>query len=174
LYCQGADVGSVELTGTCVERALPHDGEAGAACDGAGVDRLCKPGLVCTFVQENGETVGRCQPQAASGGACTYSMPDACPPSEYCHIETALGVKPVTGTCAPRPDLGETCRYGTVHVAPCGVDRVCHPDSGVCVTAKHLDEACTNGQECMSGACDDSGRCVALLECEEAAAAEAP
>jgi hypothetical protein len=173
LFCAGAEAGSTELSGTCVERRLAHDGEEGAPCDGLGAETLCKLGLVCSFVQENGETVGRCQPSATAGGPCIYSMPDACPSDQYCHIDTELGVKPATGTCTPLPKLGEVCRYGTIHVARCGdgIEQVCHPDTDVCVAIKRLGEPCTSGQECATRDCDSSGHCAALLECEEAAAA---
>ncbi len=170
LFCAGNDTSAPEPSGTCVTRGLPHDGEQGESCDGIGVDTLCKPGLVCTIEQVNGEVVGRCQPQADSGGACSFAIPDACPPGEYCHIETELGVKPATGTCRAQPKLGQACRYGTIHTAPCGngIDQLCHPDTEVCVTAKGNGEACTHDQECVATDCDDSGHCAARLECEAA------
>jgi hypothetical protein len=169
LRCEGLDRSTPLPTGTCRSNVVPHDGEEGAACDGLGAT-LCRPGLVCTFLQEDGQTVGRCQPSATSGGACTFSTPSPCPKGEYCHIETALGVKPPTGTCKATPKLGETCRYGTIHVAPCALDQECHPETNVCVQGKQLGEACTVDEECFSGDCDAGGQCVAYLECESAAA----
>lgn len=169
LYCKPSTT-ATDGTGTCVSRAVGHTGEEGASCDGLGAEPLCKPGLTCTVVQEDGVSVGRCAPRATSGGACSYSTPDACPEGEYCHIETELGVKPATGTCQPQPKLGETCRYGTIWTAPCSdAGHLCHPDTGVCAVGKHIGEACTASGECFNGDCT-SGQCRSPLECEVAAA----
>lgn len=167
LYCK-ASTTATDGTGTCVSRAVGHTGEEGASCDGFGVEPLCEPGLTCSFVQENGESVGRCSPRATSGGACTYSAPDACPEGEYCHIDTELGVKPAAGTCQPQPKLGETCRYGTIWTAPCAETALlCHPDTDVCAVGKHIGETCTAAGECFNGDCT-GGQCRSPLECEAA------
>jgi hypothetical protein len=168
MYCSGRDPEVPEDTGVCVERASLYTAKQGEPCESAS-EPLCEPSLVCTTRVEAGVTVGSCQPRVASGAACTFSSPDACPEDEYCRISSADGVKPATGTCTPRPGLGEECRYGTFGSAPCAADQFCNLETKLCAESKHLGEACSLDEECYSNRCSEAGKCVALLECEKSA-----
>lgn len=170
-FCSGRDPALPEDTGVCVERASLHSAKQGEPCESIG-EPLCEPGLVCTTRVEAGVTVGSCQPKVASGSACTYSTPDACPDTEYCHIASAVGIKPATGSCTARPGLGEQCRYGAFYIAPCGAEQFCNLDTMVCAQSKRLDEPCSIDEECYSNRCSATGKCVTLLECEKSAEPE--
>lgn len=167
-FCSGRDPEVAEDTGVCVDRASLYTAKQGEPCE-AIREPMCESGLVCTTRVEAGITVGSCQPRVASGGACTFSTPDACPDSEYCRITSEVGVKPATGSCKPKPALGEECRYGSFYVAPCGAEQFCNPETTLCAESKHLDEACGSDDECYSNRCSAAGKCVALLECEKSA-----
>jgi hypothetical protein len=167
-FCAGRDPEVPEDTGVCIDRAGLYTAKQGERCE-AIREPMCEPGLVCTTQVEAGITVGSCQPRVASGSACTFSIPDACPDQEYCRITSETGVKPATGSCKPRPGLGEECRYGGFYIAPCGEDQFCNLDTTLCAENKHLDEPCTIDDECYSNRCSADGKCVALLECEKSA-----
>jgi hypothetical protein len=167
-FCAGRDPEVPEDTGVCIDRAGLYTAKQGEPCE-AIREPMCEAGLVCTTRVEAGITVGSCQPRVASGSACTFSTPDACPDQEYCRITSETGVKPATGSCKPRPGLGEECRYGSFYVAPCGEDQFCNLDTTLCAESKHLDEPCSIDDECYSNRCSVAGKCVALLECEKSA-----
>jgi hypothetical protein len=167
-FCSGRDPQVPEDTGVCIDRADLHTAKQGEPCE-AIREPMCEAGLVCTTRVEAGITVGSCQPRVASGSACTFSTPDACPDQEYCRITSETGVKPATGSCKPRPGLGEECRYGSFYVAPCGESQFCNLDTTLCAESKHLDEPCSLDAECYSDRCSAAGKCVALLECEKSA-----
>lgn len=166
-FCSGLDPSDADDTGICVERGSLRTAKLGDACEPVG-EPLCVDDLVCTTRVENGITVGSCQPRVASASACTFSTPDACPDYEYCHITSDVGVKPATGTCTPKPALGEECRYGTLNIAPCGDGQFCDLDSKLCAESKHLEESCSLDRECYSTRCSAAGKCVALTDCEKA------
>jgi len=166
-FCSGLDPDDDSDTGTCVERGSLTKAKLDEPCEPLR-EPLCGDDLVCTTRVENDITVGSCRPRVASGSACTYSTPDACPDDEYCRITSDVGVKPATGTCMPKPGLGEECRYGSLGAAPCADGQFCHPDSKLCAQSKHLDEACSIDRECFSTRCSAAGKCVPLTECEEA------
>jgi hypothetical protein len=163
-FCSGRDPDVPDDTGVCVDRASLYTAKQGELCEPIG-EPLCEPGLVCTI----GSTAGSCQPRVASGSSCTFSMPDACPDAEYCHITSDLGVKPATGNCTPKPGLGGECSYGSFFIAPCGADQFCNLETTLCAESKHLDEPCRIDDECYSNRCSAAGKCVALLECEKSA-----
>jgi hypothetical protein len=121
--------------------------------------------LVCTTALEGDEVVGRCQARVASGAACTYSTPDACPDGEYCRITSETGVKPATGTCQKSPKLGEECRWGTFYITSCDDEQYCDTDTKLCTAIHHLGEPCTSDDGCFSSTCVD-GKCISRIECE--------
>jgi hypothetical protein len=150
--------------GTCISRGSLDTSAEGGPCEsltGPG----CQAGLVCTTALEGDEVVGRCQPKVASGAACTYSTPDACPDGEYCRITSETGVKPATGTCQKSPKLGEECRWGTFYSTSCDEEQYCDTDTTLCTSINHLDEACASDAGCFSDTCA-GGKCVPRIECE--------
>ncbi len=161
--CAGLGDNTVNDTGTCATRASLRTVKQGELCESLD-DLLCEENLVCATTLENGIVVGRCQPKAKSGAACTYSTPDQCPNGEYCRISSATGVKPATGECRKSPLVGEECRYGTVFSATCPVNAYCDIDSKVCTRTKALDEACSRASDCASRSCRD-GKCALNLDC---------
>lgn len=165
--CKGLDYSIADDTGTCVNASSVYTGKLDEPCEVL-QGLFCEPDLVCTTRVQDGITVGSCRPKVASGSACTYSSPDACPDTEYCRISSAAGVKPATGTCTVRPGLGEEC-YGTFGVAPCGREQACNLETEVCAKVMHLGEPCGGNSECYSNRCSADGKCVALLECEKSA-----
>jgi hypothetical protein len=151
--------------GTCVSRASLGASDQGGPCEVLS-GPSCKPGLVCTTTLVDGDVVGRCQPKVASGAACTFSTPDPCPGGEYCHITSATGVKPATGTCTVSPKLGEECRYGMYNVTSCEIGQYCDTETKVCTAKGELGAACTSSASCSSNTCV-AEKCVENLECEE-------
>lgn len=153
------------LEGKCTSRESLGHSDQGGPCEvlsGPG----CKPGLVCTTALEGDVVVGRCQPKVASGAACTFSTPDACPEGEYCHITSASGVKPATGTCQRAPKLGEECRYGTFNITSCEKGQYCDVTTNVCTVKRDIGADCASSSSCSSGACV-ADKCVEDLECEK-------
>jgi hypothetical protein len=166
--CSGLDPAVADDTGVCANRADLYTAKRDEPCDFA-YGPFCEPSLVCTMRFEAGVSLGRCGPRAPSGGACALSSPDACPDSEYCRITSDSGVKPATGTCTPKPGLGEECRYGSFSSAPCADDQFCNLETKLCALSKHLGESCSIDDECYSNHCSAAGKCVTLLECEKSA-----
>jgi hypothetical protein len=151
--------------GTCVSRESLGQSEQGGPCEVVS-GPSCKPGLVCTTTLVDGDVVGRCQPKVASGAACTFSTPDPCPEGEYCHITSATGEKPATGTCTASPKLGEECRYGTYNITSCEPGQYCDTETKVCAAKRELGAACSSSSQCSSNTCV-ADQCVENLECEE-------
>jgi hypothetical protein len=162
-YCAGLDRGDPESTGTCQPPDDLYSGALNEACGIGGELVLCEPGLVCAIDSAG----GTCQQNVASGAACQYALPDACPTDEYCRIADPTAV-PYAGTCTPRPQLGEQCAYGPGLVAPCASDQYCGAETGACEQYKHLGEPCIENEACFSESCVE-GKCTAPLECERAA-----
>lgn len=169
--CSGLDGSVADDTGVCANRADLYTGKQEEPCDFV-YGPFCEPSLVCTMRFEDGVSLGRCGPRVPSGGACTFSSPDACPETEYCRISSAVGVKPAAGTCTPKPGLGGECRYGDYNIAPCSAEQFCNLDTKLCALSRHIDEACSIDDECYSNHCSAAGKCAPQLECEKSAEPE--
>jgi hypothetical protein len=164
-FCSGRGAGAQGDTGTCVARNELATSGQDEPCESFG-EPLCKPGFVCTTKLEGDVVVGSCQKPVASGASCTYSTPDPCPEGEYCSITSAVGVKPATGACQPRPKVGEKCLFEDSRSAICVNGSKCDVESTLCLASSHLGEPCTKDGGCYSDTCVD-GKCVPRVECEE-------
>lgn len=106
-------------------------------------------GLVCD------RDLKTCVPASASGQACTPgSLPEPCPPDEYCEPEQRLCVARVQQAAACQPGVEKQCEVG----------HACIDDT--CVRLALSGEACESDAACYSGICNlVRGTCDAVLSC---------
>jgi hypothetical protein len=119
---------------------------------------LCVEGAYCAFSRSETGVSGRCAPRVASGEACQFGLPDACPSGQYCNADTEGDL---SGRCEPRLALGDAC---TSSVGCPALEATCV--GGSCRTWAVIGEACVDDAQCITGGPCENGFCAAP-ECAE-------
>ena len=96
-------------------------------------------------------------PQVLQG---ELKLDDSCTQDEDCADPThlfCLLIASCTGTCQPRPGLGQSCSYGV-----CASGLICATDSGTCVPTSSEGQPCGGSQGVCDPwlVCDASGTCT--------------
>ena len=106
---------------------------------------LCVSGLYCVSdVGEPSYGTAHCTAERPSaGGACRFSMPEACPTGQRCVIASGA----TEGTCTPLAAAGAACEDDS----DCQAALVCA--ASTCLAKAHVGEACVDSDQCFSSNC---------------------
>ena len=114
------------------------------------------------FASEHDELASACPNpftgQVENNMACNFDNECA---SEYCEGDTQFGNNPQPGVCKPMPAVGQSCPD-----FDCATGAYC--DAGTCAALKADGASCFSGEQCASGACNESGSggtCGAPMTC---------
>ena len=134
-------------------------GKAGDTCN-LEEGPWCESGNACSVVDivAGSGATWECVATAASGAACNFGFPSACPAGEYCDAD--IGSGQYEGTCKALPSAGDPCN--TVGYPNCAPYLTC--DNGTCRKVERIGGSCTSNSTCASGNCK-SGTCAAGDAC---------
>jgi hypothetical protein len=152
LLCMDEDE-AAGTPGTCTELVSAFSAGEGEQCSIGATWQLCEADLYCVL---SGSAAGTCSSERAlSGGDCVVTLPDQCPPDEYCDPD---GAPPY---CRPLPGAGDPCTYERFGPT-CAASHVCIED--VCRELRRVGESCTAHEQCYSERCE-RGVCVQGVAC---------